>query len=80
MDVNLRSAKKRGRMNNLSQQHENLGPNRRRILTRHEMAEFFRVDIQTIDRHRNEGKIPSIQFGRRVLFDLEAVLKKLSEN
>ena len=47
------------------------------ILTRREIAEYFRVTERHVDRLRHDGKLPAFRLGSRVRFrreDVEALL------
>jgi len=52
--------------------------NRRRLLTRHELAEVINVSVPKLDTMLRDGQLPAIRVGRKVLFDPHAVIRHLS--
>ena len=53
--------------------------NRRRLLTRHELAEVINVSVPKVDTMLRDGQLPVIRVGRKVLFDPHAVIRHLSD-
>ncbi|WP_298866006.1 excisionase family DNA-binding protein [uncultured Gimesia sp.] len=51
-----------------------------RCIDKSELAEQIGISVSTIERLMGKGKIPFIKPGRRVLFDIEAVMAVLSKN
>ncbi len=55
--------------------------NRRRLLTRRELAEVINVSVPKLDTMlRDDHVFPVIRVGRKVLFDPHAVIKHLSKS
>ena len=52
---------------------------RQELLDGPAMAELIGVSLQTLERHRKSGQIPSVSIGRRVLYSPSAVIAALSE-
>ena len=54
--------------------------NRRRLLTRPEMAHVANIAVPTLDKRlRDDPEFPRIKFGRKVLFDPHAVIEHLAK-
>ena len=54
--------------------------NRRRLLTRHELAEVINVSVPKLDTMLRDNELPVIRVGRKVLFDPHAVIQHLANN
>ena len=52
--------------------------NRRRLLTRHEMATVINISVPKLDTMLRDGELPAIRVGRKVLFDPHAVIHHLA--
>jgi excisionase family DNA binding protein len=53
--------------------------NRRRLLTRHELAEVINVSVPKLDTMLRDDELPVIRVGRKVLFDPHAVIQHLAQ-
>ena len=53
--------------------------NRRRLLTRHELANVINVSVPKLDTMLRDGELPVIRVGRKVLFDPHAVIAHLAK-
>lgn len=54
--------------------------NRRRLLTRHELATVINVSVPKLDTMLRDDELPVIRVGRKVLFDPHAVIQHLAQN
>lgn len=54
--------------------------NRRRLLTRHELAQVINVSLPKLDTMLRDDQLPVIRVGRKVLFDPHAVIQHLAKN
>ncbi len=54
--------------------------NRRRLLTRHELAQVINVSVPKLDTMLRDEELPVIRVGRKVLFDPHAVIQHLAQN
>ncbi len=52
--------------------------NRRRLLTRYELAEVINVSVPKLDTMLRDDELPVIRVGRKVLFDPHAVIQHLA--
>jgi excisionase family DNA binding protein len=53
--------------------------NRRRLLTRHELAQVINVSVPKLDTMLRDDELPVIRVGRKVLFDPHAVIQHLAQ-
>lgn len=53
--------------------------NRRRLLTRHDLATVINVSVPKLDTMLRDGELPVIRVGRKVLFDPHAVIQHLAK-
>ena len=49
--------------------------NRRRLLSRHELADVINVSVPKLDTMLRDDELPVIRVGRKVLFDPHAVIQ-----
>ena len=53
--------------------------NRRRLLTRQELARVINISVPKLDTMLRDGELPVIRVGRKVLFDPHAVIQHLAK-
>lgn len=54
--------------------------NRRRLLTRPELADVINVSVAKLDTMLRDDELPVIRVGRKVLFDPHSVIQHLAKN